>query len=162
MTTIYRNPNGDTRTAPKDVTFEQFQEANLQHINNVRDVMDEITYLINIAGSRHDVTKKLHERQFYDEFKHSIDNKTDFTKSKWYKMHVAAERHHLLDNCPEDVNLIDVLEMIVDCVCAGLEKNGKVRDLEINDEILKRAFNNTCALIESMVKIYDNDDPGWI
>ena len=28
MVKIFKNPNGDTRTAPKNVTFEEFQEAN--------------------------------------------------------------------------------------------------------------------------------------
>lgn len=33
--TIYKNPNGDTRTAPKNVTYEQFQKANDMHITDV-------------------------------------------------------------------------------------------------------------------------------
>lgn len=28
---IRKNPNGDTRTAPKGITFEQFDEANWSH-----------------------------------------------------------------------------------------------------------------------------------
>ena len=39
---IHKNPNGDTRTAPKGITFKQFQEANDSHIADVRAVMDEI------------------------------------------------------------------------------------------------------------------------
>lgn len=38
MITIYKNPNGDTRTAPKDISFEQFQEANDMHKQDVRNV----------------------------------------------------------------------------------------------------------------------------
>lgn len=33
MIEIKKNPNGDTRTAPKGITFEQFQEANDMHID---------------------------------------------------------------------------------------------------------------------------------
>ena len=158
MIKIHRNPNGDTRTAPKNVTYEQFQEANKQHIRHVNAVMWDISNLFTSAGERHDVTKELQERKFYNDFKYSIDNNIDFTKSEWYKMHVAAERHHLLNNCPEDVNFVDVIEMIADCVCAGLARSGEVRDFEINDEILKHAFKNTCELIKSMVILCDDEE----
>lgn len=43
MIEIYKNPNGDTRTAPKDVTFEKFQEANDMHIEDVEAVMYELS-----------------------------------------------------------------------------------------------------------------------
>lgn len=39
MIEIKKNPNGDTRTAPKGITFEQFQEANDMHIDSVGEVM---------------------------------------------------------------------------------------------------------------------------
>ena len=39
---IHKNPNEDTRTAPKNITFEQFQEANDSHIADVQTVMDEL------------------------------------------------------------------------------------------------------------------------
>lgn len=65
--------------------------------------------------------------------------------------YIKAERHHLLSNCPDDVNLIDVLEMISDCVCAGMARSGEVRDLEIDDNILKKAVNNTAQMIKNMI-----------
>lgn len=33
---IVKNPNGDTRTAPKNVSFEDFAKANDMHINDVK------------------------------------------------------------------------------------------------------------------------------
>ena len=153
MIKIYRDPNGDTRTASKDVTFEEFQEANDTHIRDVNAVMFELSKMIDDAGDRHDCTKKTQERMFYRDFKETLDNGTDFTKSEWYQLHVTAERHHLLSHCPDDVNLIDVLEMITDCVCAGLARSGEVRDLEINADILNKAVKNTCELIKSMVEV---------
>lgn len=33
---IEQNPNGDTRTAPKDVSYEEFQKANDMHISDVK------------------------------------------------------------------------------------------------------------------------------
>lgn len=65
---IYKNPNGDTRTAPKNISFEQFQEANDMHIQDVKNVMNELALNIMIAGDRHDSTKKFKERLFYENF----------------------------------------------------------------------------------------------
>ena len=36
--TIHKNPNGDTRTAPKGITFKQFQEASNVHVVDVTEV----------------------------------------------------------------------------------------------------------------------------
>ena len=43
MIKITKNPNGDTRTAPKGITFEQFQQANDTHIQDVQSVMWELS-----------------------------------------------------------------------------------------------------------------------
>ncbi len=153
MIRIKKNPNGDTRTAPSEITFKQFQEANDMHINNVEEVMWEIANLVEKAGELHDCTKKSQERMFYRDFVNTQENGADFVSGEWYQLHVNAERHHLLSNCPEDVNLIDVLEMIADCTCAGLARSGEIRDLEINSEILDRAVKNTAELIKSMVEV---------
>lgn len=107
--------------------------------------------MVDSRGENHDCTKKSQERLFYDNFLSTINKGTDFVSDEWYQLHIKAERHHLLSNCPEDVNLIDVLEMISDCVCAGMARSGEIRNLEIDDEILKRAVNNTAELIKSMI-----------
>ena len=151
MIEIKKNPNGDTRTAPKGITFEEFQEANDMHIYDVASVMYELSKMVDSAGEHHDCTKKSQERMFYRDFVNTQENGDDFTKSEWYSLHTKAERHHLLSCCPEDVNLIDVLEMIVDCTCAGLARSGEVRDLEINSDILNRAVQNTANIIKQMI-----------
>lgn len=151
MIEIYKNPNGDTRTAPKGITFEQFQEANDMHIEDVRAVMYELSKMVDERGENHDCTKKSQERMFYNNFLSTINEGTDFVNDEWYQLHIKAERHHLLSNCPEDVNLVDILEMISDCVCAGMARSGEIRDLEIDDEILRKAVSNTADLIKSMI-----------
>ena len=150
---IDRNPNGDTRTASKDVTFEQFQVANDMHREDVRQAMKYFAYLINHAGLKHDHTKSSEEKLFYRNFLSTINDGTDFVKDEWYQMHVNTERHHLFSRCPDDVNLIDVLEMIADCVCAGLARSGEVRDLEIDPEILERAVKNTVDLLVKEIDV---------
>ena len=153
MIKIKKNPNGDTRTAPKNVSFEEFQKANDMHISDVNNVMEFLSNRVRFRGALHDYTKKSQEKLFYDNFLSTMNNKTDFTKDEWYQFHVQMERHHLLSHCPDDVNLIDVLEMIVDCTCAGLARSGEVRPMEINDDILHKAINNTVELIKSVVEV---------
>ena len=153
MVKIFKNPNGDTRTAPKNVTFEEFQEANDMHIDDVKQVMYELSQIVGHRGENHDCTKKSQERMFYNNFLSTMNDGTDFVNDEWYQLHIKAERHHLLSNCPDDVNLIDVLEMIADCVCAGMARSGEIRDLEINPDILNRAVQNTAKLIKDMIVV---------
>lgn len=153
MVTIYKNPNGDTRTAPKNVSFEEFQEANDMHREDVNQVMYELSQMIDKRGENHDCTKKSQERMFYKNFLSTMNDGTDFVNDEWYQLHIKAERHHLLSHCPDDVNLIDVLEMISDCVCAGMARSGEIRDLEIDSDILNRAVQNTAKMIKDMIEV---------
>lgn len=152
---IKRNPNGDTRTAPKNISFEQFQEANDSHKGDVRKVMESLSNELSLRGAFHDYTKKSEERLFYNNFLDTMNNGTDFVSNDWYQMHIAEERHHLLSRCPDDVDLIDVIEMIVDCVCAGKARAGEVRAIEINDEILRKALDNTVLKVNDMTELID-------
>ena len=150
---IYKNPNGDTRTAPKNISFDQFQEANDSHIADVRAVMNELESILVKNGEKHDWTKKKYEKMFYNNFLTTINVGADFTAGEWYQLHVNTERHHLLSRCPEDVNLLDVIEMVVDCVCAGKTRSGEVRDLEISTDILEKALRNTVKLVDDMTAV---------
>lgn len=150
---IHKNPNGDTRTAPKNITFEQFQEANDSHIADVQTVMDELGTMLCEKGEKHDWTKKSEESMFYRDFLETLNDGKDFVSGEWYQLHVNTERHHLLSRCPEDVNILDVVEMIVDCVCAGKTRSGEVRDLEISTDILEKALKNTVKLVDDMTVV---------
>ena len=157
-TIVYKNPNRDTRTAPKDVTYGQFQRANNMHIIDVSSVMKRLGEVIERRGMVHDCTKKSSEPEFYRDFISTINEGTNFVEGEWYQHHINKERHHLLSRCPEDVNLIDVLEMIVDCTCAGLARSGEVRDLEINSDILEKAVKNTVKMIADSIEVRDMED----
>lgn len=153
MVTIKKNPNGDTRTAKPDVSFEEFQASNDMHIEDVKNVMSELSDRVYCAGVEHDFTKKTKERLFYRNFLATINNGVNFVNNEWYQYHIQQERHHLLANCPQDVDLIDVLEMISDCVCAGKSRSGEIRPVEISSEILELAFKNTVKLVDNMAKV---------
>lgn len=150
---IHKNPNGDTRTAPKNISFEQFQEANDSHRIDVQRVMYEIACMLSSNGIKHDWTKKRYEKMFYNNFLATMNYGSNFVSGEWYQLHVNTERHHLLSVCPEDVNLLDVIEMIVDCVCAGKTRSGEVRDLEISTDILEMALKNTVKLVDDMTVV---------
>lgn len=150
---IHKNPNGDTRTAPKNVAFERFQEANNSHIVDVANVLIGLSEKLKENGHKHDWTKKKYEKMFYNNFLATMNYGADFVSGEWHQLHVNTERHHLLSRCPEDVNLLDVIEMIVDCVCAGKTRSGEVRDLEISTDILGKALRNTVKLVDDMTVV---------
>jgi hypothetical protein len=54
-----------------------------------------------------------------------------------------------------DVNLIDVLDMIADCVMAGMARSGSVYPLNIDTAVLMRAFQNTVELLKSHVTVQE-------
>lgn len=158
MIEIRKNPNGDTRTAPKGITFEQFSEANDSHIKDVRLVMSELSQRLFSAGMIHDFTKKKFEKEFYNDFVATMNEGADFVNGWWYQKHIHDERHHPLSYCHDDINLIDIIEMVVDCTVAGLARSGEVRPVEVDAEILNKAVTNTTKLIQRMVVVTEAEE----
>ena len=157
---IKRNVLGDTRTATRVPTFCEFTDSNRSHVEDVSNMMHELAKDICKVGEVHDFTKRTDPEKslFYRELCATIEGKMDnFTDGEWYPMHCKVERHHLNEHCPEDVNLIDVLEMICDCVCAGMARSGSVRPVSISDDILRKAFDNTVQMCINSVKT-----EGWM
>ena len=129
------------------------------HIRDVSRVMHRLSNLLFEAGDGHDWTKKFYEENFYDDFMDTIVNGSNFIESGWYKRHINYERHHLLSRCPDNVDLLDVIEMIVDCVCAGKTRSGGVYPIDIPDDVLKRAVANTVKLVDDITEV---EDEHWI
>lgn len=153
---IKRNTLGDTRTATKVPTIKEFQLANNDHTDDVRRMMTAIADSIRDRGCIHDYTKREEPRKsmFYRDLCNKLEGKlASFEDGEWYPMHCLTERHHLNEYCPEDVNLIDVIEMVCDCVCAGMARTGKFRPIEISSEILQKALKNTAQLCVDAVEI---------
>ena len=149
---ITRNPNGDSRTAEFDTTYIDFQIANRMHISDVERLMNMLGDMMSFAGTNHDYTKITDEEQFFKDFKATLnDPSIDFTKLPWYQLHIAKERHHLNNRCPDNVTLIDVMEMICDVVAATAARKGEVGNVQIPDEILQKAVKNTVALLANSI-----------
>ena len=154
---IIRNTNGDSRVAKSVPDFYKFVDANNLHKADVKDMMNALAEEIKLAGKNHDWTKgeEPYRSNFYRDLCNTIEGRIEFKDGQWNKDHYALERHHLLERCPDDVNLIDVLEMICDCVCAGMARSGEVRDLEINEDILVRAVANTVEMCKKAIVLED-------
>ena len=85
----------------------------------------------------------------------------DFKKRPWYQKHIYEERHHLNADCPLDVTLIDVFEMIADCVMAGKGRFGRVTPeyLNLSDpSILIRAYFNTVKMLDDIVEVSNAEE----
>ena len=152
---IKKNTLGDTRTAERIPTFKEFEKSNIYHQEDVKRMMAEIASDIELQGTVHDYTKTSEPEKslFYRELCATIDGKMDFERGEWYPMHCRRERHHLKQHCPENVNLIDVIEMICDCVCAGMARSGSVYPVKIPNEILQQAVENTVQMCIDAVEV---------
>ena len=131
-------------------SVEDLCESTKSHITDVQDAMYFFTELMDISSSKHDHTKLRTMEEFYEYLGSGF-------QGDWFKKHKLAERHHInsADGVRDDVNLIDVLEHISDCVMAGTVRSGYVYDLKLSDELLQKAFQNTVALLKKNVEIIE-------
>ena len=144
MIEIKKSPTADTRTC--DVTKverQQLLDSSRQHIADVAQAMAFFSSKLFAAAAEHDYDKLTAIDWFYANFH------TCFIETGWWDNHRKIHRHHLgqADGIPDDVNLLDMLEYISDCVMAGMARSGEVYALEASNELLRRAFDNTVSLL---------------
>ena len=150
MIQIHKSPTADTRTCDyTKVTKETLYDSSKQHISDVRRALDFFMAKVCEAGQKHDPDKLTDIDGFHADFL------TGFTRTEWWNRHRKLNRHHLQqeDGIPADVNLIDVLDFIADCVMAGMARSGSVYELKLSPELLERAFQNTVELLKSNVAV---------
>jgi len=152
--TIKPSPMADSRTADGPVTKRQLWEASIQHIGDVCHAMAFFGQMIVDTARRHDNTKVDPEGidAFYDSFSKGLQG-DEFKKEPWFQRHITEERHHLTDRVPDDVNLIDILERVADITMAAMGRNGDIGEVDIDTEILLRAYKNTVLLLKNNTKI---------
>ena len=75
-------------------------------------------------------------------------------------MHQGVERHHFNqpEFVPEDVNLIDILDQIIDGVMAGMARSGSYRQEFISSELLEKAYKNTVQLLLDHINVVEVED----
>lgn len=150
MITIKPSPTADTRTCDvSTVSRAQLYESSEQHINDVQLALDFFGGKLQEAANRHDFDKLTDIATFHADFV------TKFEQTLWWDTHRRINRHHLTqdDGVRDDVNLIDVLDFIADCVMAGMARSGSVYPLNLSPELLERAFQNTVTLLKAQVTV---------
>lgn len=148
---INKSPNADTRSAKWDITKEELLKDTQSHIQDVNNVGKWVMEQFIKQLKWHDHTKIDYIDSFYEDFTKGMKD-GNFKELPWWQIH-KTERHHLNDSVPEDVDLIDVLEMVIDCTCAGLARSGEVYDITIPSDVLVKAINNTKELIINNTEI---------
>ena len=153
MICIQKSSTADTRTCDvTQVLKEVLLVSSRQHICDVVKAMAFFSGKLIEAAGEHDYDKLTEIDWFYSDFR------TKFEQHSWWDNHRKIHRHHLgqADGVPDDVNLLDILEYIADCVMAGMARAGEVYPLEMSDELIQRAFKNTVTLLKSQVAVVEN------
>jgi hypothetical protein len=152
MISIKKSPTADTRTCDfANTSKETLLASSQQHIQDVGAAMGFFGILLCEQAEAHDFDKISDIDGFHRDFI------TGFKQTTWWDNHRKVNRHHLLndDGVPADVNLIDVLDMISDCVMAGMARSGSVYPLDIKPEVLMNAFQNTVELLKARVQVVE-------
>ena len=150
MIKIRKSPTADTRSCDyTKVTKEKLLDSSIMHKDDVEKGIDFLAEFMRQQSFCHDNDKLSNIDQFHEDFL------TGFKQTIWWDNHRKVNRHHLTspDGVPEDVNLIDVLEHIVDCVMAGKARTGQVYTLKLDPKILEDAFQNTVELMIANVEV---------
>ena len=149
---IQPSPSADTRSADHVVTEDELRRSTEMHIDDVRRGMEWLAEALRERGESHDWTKLRYFPSFYRQF--SEAQRSGCWGNGWYdRIHCVKERHHVEDGCPENINLIDILEHIVDGVMAGKARSGEYRQDVLGAGMLERAYANTQKLISDVVSV---------
>ncbi len=150
MIVIEKSQTADTRTCDfANTSKETLLASSRQHIGDVAKALAFLAGKLTEAAAAHDYDKLTLIDWFHSDFV------TGFKQTGWWDNHRRIHRHHLgqPDGIPADVNLIDVLEYIADCVMAGMARSGSVYELAFTPELLQAAFKNTVSLLAAQVQV---------
>lgn len=152
MIRIQKSETADTRTCDfANVSKETLLASSRQHIRDVQEAHQFFSRMIARAMLDHDTDKITDIDGFHADFV------TGFKQTGWWDRHRKLNRHHLTaeDGIPVDVNLIDVLDFIADCVMAS-KARGSDFPIVLPPELLARAFEGTVELLKAQVVV---DEP---
>ena len=158
MIKVKRHTEGDSRVAKEIPTFTDFNDANYDHCCDVKGMAKWFARKLEETTAKHDWTKKEepYRSMFYRDMCAVLEGRMDFFDGEWSKLHYEElERHHLTRFCPVDVNLFDVIEMLCDCVIAGMARSGEIYDIDIPAEVLTKAVSNTVELMKQQIEVVD-------
>lgn len=150
MIFIKKSATADSRTCdPSTVSKLTLEKSSRQHIGDVQAALEYFRLMLKQAASLHDYDKLTDIDTFHKDFS------VKFATTEWWDRHRKLNRHHLFeaDGVPADVNLLDVLELIADCVMAGMGRAGSVYPIALSPELLTTAFQNTVTLLTNQVVV---------
>jgi len=156
---IKKNTNGDSRVADHIPSITEFNNANIMHIDDVHNVINEFIKILKEKTFNHDWTKidDPYRSMFYRDLCATLEGRLpDFMNGEWARQHYYEnERHHLIQYAPDDVDMFDVIEMICDCVAAGMARSGEVFDVDIPGDVLVRAVKNTVEILKNDIEVVE-------
>lgn len=158
MIKVKKHTEGDSRVAKGIPTFDEFRDANLDHISDVKNLGKWFAMELQLRMAMHDYTKvkEPYQSMFYRDLCAVLEGRMDFFDGQWSKLHYETfERHHLNRCCPDNVNLFDVIEMLCDCVVAGMARSGEVYDVDVPPEVLTKAVANTVKLLKDEIEVVE-------
>ena len=150
MIKIHKSETADTRTCDfTKVTKETLEASSVSHIHDVYMALRHFQELLEERARLHDWDKIENLDGFHSDFT------SGFKSTVWCDEHRKINRHHIdkEDGVREDVNLVDVLEHIVDCVMAGMGRSGSVYAVKLPDALLQKAVKNTVDQLKAEVEV---------
>ena len=155
MIKIKKSPTADTRTCDWcKVSEQQLVKSTEMHIDDVAQGMNYFIEKMKDSIELHDHDKLSEIKWFHHDFK------TGFKEQSWWNNHKRVNRHHIQDEdgIPDDINLVDVLEHIVDCVMACKARGGEFKDIELPNDLLQKAVKNTTQELLNNVEVHKNEN----
>lgn len=147
---INKTTKADTRYCEGIPSKKDLYKDSKTHIKDVKKVLRRLSH--KLYWSKHDWTKIAYIDLFYGDFLRTLKNGADFKSEEWYQLHITKEHHHPEDHVADDINLFDIIEYIVDNVCAGKARSGKIREMKLDDSILRKALQNTITIVDNMTE----------
>ena len=158
MIKVKQHTEGDSRVSKTIPSFRDFHTANVDHIDDVKNLSVFFAEELKRRMLSHDWTKitEPYESMFYRDLCAVLEGRMDFFDGEWSNLHYnELERHHLKRHCPEDVDMFDVIEMLCDCVAAGVARTGDIYDVDIPAEVLTKAVGNTVKVLKSQIEVVE-------
>ena len=150
---IEKTRGADTRSATSVVDKETLLRETHLHKNHVMSVMKSLGRELYAKADKHDFTKVDYIDKFHDNFVKAFNKEIEFKDHEWWGIHLAKERHHINDFMHEDTDLLDLIEMLADCICAGKARTGNVYPIEIDNSKLQKMLSNTIEKIKNAIEV---------
>jgi hypothetical protein len=150
--TIEPTTGADTRSATEVVAKDVLLRESHLHRSHVRRLMAVVAAELIERAERHDDTKISGIDGFHDAFARTMRKEVQFKDHPWWTLHLT-EKHHINDRLHEDADLLDLVEMVVDCACAGMARTGRVFPIEVSSEILQRLLRNTASKLIAAIEV---------